>query len=109
MASIEVSNASTSDVVANGSALAANSRRRRLAERLRTPFFRRSVSPPPEKLPERTTYLYDSFGDEKKQVRLLTLLPGSPSAVLRILLNIVPFNTKEPPNLRGLVVYLGLV
>jgi hypothetical protein len=102
MASIEVSNASTSDVVANGSALAANSRRRRLAERLRTPLFRRSVSPPPEKLPERTTYLYDPLDDEKKQVRLLTLLPGSPSSVLRVLLNIVSFNTKEPPTYEAL-------
>jgi hypothetical protein len=98
MASVEVSNGSTSDIVANG----ANSRRRRLAERLRTPVFRQSDSFPREKSPERTTYLYDSFDDEKKQVRLLTLLPGSRSAVLRVLLNIVPFNTKEPPNYEAL-------
>lgn len=102
MAPVEVFSGSTSNAVANGTALAANSRRRRLAERLRTPFFRQSVSPPPEKLPERTKYLYDSFDDEKKQLRLLTLLPGSRSAILRVLLDIVPFNTEEPPSYEAL-------
>ena len=102
MASVEGSNGTTSDVIANGSALATNSRRRRLAGRLRAPFLRQILSPFREKWSEKTTYEYDSLEDEKKQVRLLTLLPGSRTAILRVLLNIVPFNTKEPPTYEAL-------
>lgn len=44
-------------------------------------------------------YQYDSLNDEDStcSVRILTLLPGKRSAMLRIRLNSVPFNTQNPP------------